>query len=435
MSRALAMIGFVLALLLAGGAGHAEEPDPSHGPWLTGNWGGVRSRLFEQGLDFQFVFTSEIAYNPAGGLRPGIAYAGQGTFGLTFDLQRLIGLHDARFQMTYTSRTGQDLVANAGLDTLQLVQEVYGRGQTVRLTQFWFQQKYLNGLFDWKVGRTSMGEDFAAFSCDFQNLTFCGSNPGNIVGGYIYNWPISQWGTRLKVALDGFGYFQAGVYDQNEQYLGYPDKLLPVFYPGSTGVLVPAEVAWLPKFGENNLAGSYKLGGWYSNTMANDVVVDINGNSIAISGLPAVQHRGRYGAYLNFEQQLTKTATENPKGGLRMFLNAVQADTETSVLDRQIAVGMVYTGPFKSRPNDSVAFAAGSTHVNSRVAAGQALLNSVGLGPVSVQNSEYVFELYYTVVPVSGVYLRPNIQYVHAPGASTQHPDVVVLGLKSQIFF
>ncbi len=49
--------------------------------------------------------------------------------------------------------------------------------------------------------------------------TFCGGQPGNLVGNYIYNWPVSQWATRLKFNLQGFGYFQVGVFDANPNYL------------------------------------------------------------------------------------------------------------------------------------------------------------------------------------------------------------------------
>ena len=118
---------------------------------------------------------------------------------MTFDLDRLLGIPSAQFQVTITERTGRNLSDDAELGTLQQVQEVFGRGQTIRLTQFWYDQKFANGLIDWKVGRMTVGEDFASFSCDFQNLTFCGSDPGNIVGNYIFNWPISQWATRVKL--------------------------------------------------------------------------------------------------------------------------------------------------------------------------------------------------------------------------------------------
>ena len=100
-----------------------------------------------------------------------------------------------------------------------------------------------------------------------------------------------------------------------------------------------------------------------------------------------------------------------------------------------MAAGAIYTGPFSARPNDSIAFAVGTTHVNTRVAYGQLLQNWTGAGPVPIQNSEYVFEVYYTLVPTHGVYIRPNIQYVHTPGGTSLNGDIIVLGLKTQIFF
>lgn len=60
-----------------------------------------------------------------------------------------------------------------------------------------------------------MGEDFANFSCDFQNLTFCGSQPGNLVSGYWVNWPTSQWATRIKLQVSQQTYVQIGAYQVN----------------------------------------------------------------------------------------------------------------------------------------------------------------------------------------------------------------------------
>ena len=203
----------------------AASPPAEPSPWLFGDWNGERTRLKDKGIDFQFGYTSEIAYNATGGFRNATEYTDQYVAGVTLDLDRLLGLPSAQFQMTFTQRTGRNLADDAGLGTFQLVQEVFGRGQTARLTDFWYRQEYLGGLIDWKIGRMGVGEDFAAFSCDFQNLTFCGSDPGNIVGNYIYNWPMSQWATRVKVRLDGFGYAQVGVYDVNEKYLGVSQAL------------------------------------------------------------------------------------------------------------------------------------------------------------------------------------------------------------------
>jgi carbohydrate-selective porin OprB len=213
-----------------------------------------------------------VAYNARGGIKSEVANADQYLAGVTLDLDRLFGLHESLFQISITERTGRNLSDDAELGTLRQVQEIFGRGQTVRLTQSFFDQKYFNDLVDWKVGRAPFGGDFATFDCDFQNLTFCGTAPGNPVGNYIWNWPISQWMTRLKFNLTGFGYFQFAIVDDNPKYLRTQDQVLPVFFPGSTGALIPVELGWLPTFGGGKLPGSYKIGAWYDTSNAPNVV-------------------------------------------------------------------------------------------------------------------------------------------------------------------
>lgn len=221
--RAAKSIVLVAALLSCAGA-YAETPAaptaPSE-PWLLGNWGGIRTRLYEKGVDLQLGFVGEFAYNAAGGSQSIGSFTGQVLFGATFDLEKLVSLPKTKMQVTYTSRLGRNLVDDAHLDTISLVQEVRGRGQTVRLTQLFLEHRFFEDLLTVRWGRVAMGDAFAAFSCDFQNLTFCGSQPGNIVGNYIYNWPISQWGAIVKLNVPEFGYVQAGIYDVNGSYLTY----------------------------------------------------------------------------------------------------------------------------------------------------------------------------------------------------------------------
>jgi porin len=419
----------VAAILAGGAAGAADLPVKALPPavpacdapggYLLGNWGGLRDSLYCHGVEFQFGYVNELAYNVTGGTRNVFTYADQYVAGMTLDTQRLLGWHGGTFQVSITERTGHNLSDLSGINSLMLMNEVFGRGQTPRLTQFWYDQKFFNDMVAWKIGRVGVGEDFASFNCDFQNLTFCGSDPGNIAGNYIFNWPISEWGTRVKITLPSFGYFEIGAYDQNPAYLGVHDELAPVWFPGSTGVLIPAELAWLPTFANGT-------------STAGDVVLDINGNPIAVTGLPAAQLRGqRYGAYVNFQQQLTRTSSDNPKGGLSAFLNAVWANDKTATTDWQIAGGLTYTGPLSWRPNDDIAFAVGSTHVGNHTANAEALQNALGFGPVAVQRSEVAMELYYTIRPVPGLLFRPNVQYIITPGGTSQHGNAFVLGLKT----
>src|SRR5580692_7281197 len=260
----IAVKAIALGMLAWGGAAKAGAPTPFPTDIFL-DWDGLRNELRDLGVDFRIGYTSETATNVQGGTQQGVTYDDQFTFSLGFDLQKLLNLNQAKFQMTVTDRNGQSLSSVEDLQSLQQVQEIYGRGQTWLLTQFWYDQKYLGDTLDWKIGRLTEGEDFAAFSCEFMNLTFCGAQPGNIVGSYWYNWPVSQWATEVKLSLKGVGYVQIGAFDVNSDYLQNKYSL-DLWRPGnSSGVLVPVELGWLPTFGDG-LKGSYKLGAWYNSS-------------------------------------------------------------------------------------------------------------------------------------------------------------------------
>jgi porin len=427
---ALASLGILVCSPIA----QAGAPQPFSDDLFL-DWDGLRSELRGDGIDFRVGYISETATNVQGGDKELWRYADQWTFAATLDLQKLIGLDQAQFRITITDRNGRNLSADAHLDDLQQVQETYGNNETWYLTQFWYDQKYLGGKLDWKIGRLTEGEDFAAFSCEFMNFTFCGSAPGNIAGSYWYNWPVSQWATRVKVSVSGFGYVQLGAFEVNPSYLLTRYALDPGDPPGATGVLVPAEIGWLPTFGSGS-DGSYKFGAWYNSSKAPDVVENTNGQPLAIAGGEPLMRHGEYGAYFNFLQHLTRPLTGASKQGVSVFLNGIYADRWTSTLDSQIAAGVLYTGPFTSRPEDETGFAVGRTHVNNRVSEVERLQNAVGRTSVGVQSAEYVGELFYKVQATPWLDLRPSIQYIHDPGGVAKNTNNnLIVGLRLSVNF
>lgn len=393
---------------------------------LTLDWDGIRSGWLDKGVDVRIGYVSETATNVQGGNEELVRYTDQINFSAKLDLEKLLGLPQATFKLAITDRNGDNLSSDANLHSLQQVQELYGRDQTWRWTQFWYQQKYLNGLVTWKVGRITEGEDFAAFSCEFMNLTFCGAPPGNIVGSYWYNWPVSQWATEVKLSLKGIGYVQVGAFDVNSNYL-LNKYSMDLWRPGSSsGVLVPLEFGWLPTVGAG-FKGSYKIGGWYNSSIAPDVAENIYGQPLLINGGPPLMRHGQYGAYANFLQQLTGPSSDR---GLNVFFNATYADRRTSTQDNQYAAGLLYKGPFALRPADTLGFAIGRTHVNSRIADMETLLNDSKPGSVGVQGNEYVTEVFYGVQLNRWLELRPNVQYVAQPGGVARNTSDVIVGLK-----
>lgn len=415
------------AVIVLCGTARAGAPQP-FSPQLFLDWDDIREMLSQRGIDFRIGYVSETATNLQGGSQQLWRYTDQWTFWTHLDLQKLFGVPRGELDIIITDRNGRNLSADAHLDSLQQVQELYGRGQTWRWTEFWYEQVFPKGGLDWKIGRMPVGNDFAAFSCEFMNLTFCGSAPGNIAGSYWYNWPVSQWATRVKATWTRFGYAELGAYAINPSLLLTRNAMNLGNPPGTTGVLAPFEIAWLPTF--RDLAGGYKIGGWYSSATAPDVVDNTVEEPLVIDGGAPLMHHGQYGAYFNFEQRLTAPDGRGSPRGLSVFVNGTYADRRTSTLDSQLSLGMLYTGPIASRPQDELGLAVGETHVNGRVAAVERLQNEEGDGPVPVQTSEWAGEIFYDLHPVGWLDLRPNFQYVAQPGGVAGRRDDVIYGMR-----
>ncbi len=423
---AAALVGFCAVA-------RAGAPPPLS-PELFLDWRDLRELLRDEGIDFRVSYVSETATNLQGGNQQLWRYTDQWTFWTKLDLEKLFGVPRAQFDVAITDRNGRNLSEDAGLNTLQQVQELYGRGQTWRWTEFYYEQSYLNGRLDWKTGRLPTGDDFDSFSCEFMNLTFCGSPPGNIAGSYWYSWPVSQWATRLKASFPGFGYVEFGAYAVNPSFLSTGNALNLGNPAGTAGVLAPFEIGWLPRV--HGLQGTYKIGAWYSSTTAADVVENTQYQPLAIAGGEPLMHHGQYGEYASFQQQLTAPSGPQSQRGLSVFLNVTHADRRTSTIDRQIAVGTLYTGPLAARPADELGFAVGETHVNPRIAEVEQLQDALAYEdaseyePVPVQTSEWAEEVFYNVHVNGWLDVRPNFQYIVQPGGTSHNENAVIFGVR-----
>lgn len=433
--RCLARLGVVAAATSAVGAPNVHADDIASSPHLLGDWGGQRERLAGQGLVFNFAYGSQLAHNFSGGTDRLTRYTDQWEFGATLDLDKRWGWKGGTFQFTLTDRNGRNLGADANIGNNMLIQEVYGRGQTWHLTQLWLNQKLLEERLELKFGRMTVGEDFFSFSCDFQNLTFCSAQPGNLVGSYWVNWPTSQWAARVKYHTSSNSYLQVGVYQVNPKYVddNYARRngWKPNNPSGTTGALIPLEAGWQPSW--RGLPGAYKIGAWYNTSDGDDLYFDVNRQPRGLTGLDPLERSGQYGAYLSLQQQVTGSAGGR---GATVFLNFTQADRHTAQLDRQLAIGVQYKGPFERRPQDSLGFAVGATHNNERYA-DFANQNNIRTGGNVIAGSsyEYVSELYYAWAPVPSVSVRPNLQYIVHPGGTTRNNDAFVIGLKTIVAF
>ena len=264
---------------------------------MLGSLFGVRPILSDNGIDLELKYTSEVAGNPVGGLDQAGRYTQQVNLSLKADLERLLSLDGTYFTFTLNDRVGRDLKPVIG--SLRSPQEVYGAGQNFRLAELSVVKKMFSDHLELEVGFEAVGSDFATSTlyCYFQSGMFCGHTPALSSNSGGYNYPTGQWGANIKVKGHEV-YLQFGTYEANSKLTlsGYGFDLS---FNGSTAVLLPVEIGWQPKFGPQDLPGTYKLGGYYETSRAKNVLNDV--------GLDLGFSAGRHGIYIQGEQMLVRT--------------------------------------------------------------------------------------------------------------------------------
>ena len=430
------------ALALAGNA-QADDAFAANSKYMTGDWGGLRTELENKGYTLSAEYVGEMGANVKGGYNKDktARYADQFAFGLDMDLQKILGWHDAEFKLAVTERSGRnisnDRLGDPRVGTISSSQEVWGRGQTWRLTQMWYKQKFFDGALDIKLGRFGEGEDFNSFPCDFQNLTLCGSQVGNYVNTW-YNWPVSQWAARVKYNITPELYAQVGIYMQDADNLDKHNGFT-LATSGSQGNVVPVELVWSPMV--NKLPGEYRIGYYRSTPDANDLYEAQNGQPQAVVGGNFKKHDDKHGWWIVAQQQLTSVGGDASRG-LSIFGNLTVHDKATNFVDNYQQIGLVFKGPFDARPKDDIGVGVARIHVNDNARDNARLLNQLsGItdydnpGYVPVQKTEYNSEIYYGVHVTDWLTVRPNLQFVKHPGGVDEVDNAIVAGIKIQSKF
>lgn len=385
---------------------------------MTGDWNGGRTKLAAAGLTFKAGYVGEFADNASGGKRQGNDYAQQFYYGFVADLGQLAGLTGTVLNVSFNTRAGRSASADYVGNKLG-VQEVYGAGETTRITEVSLTQSLFNGLIQLKGGFYPMGNDFAGIKdgCDFQSVGFCG-HPQNLPNssGWSDN-PTGKWGGRVKVNLTSDLYIQSGIYDVNPTY-GQHGNGLKMSTSGSTGALIPIEFGYKSDF--LDLPGDYKVGAYYDTS------------SVSAATNSRKTENGRYGFYAIGNQMLMSFGT--PGRGLIAIAMVSYSDPTTTTMQGTALGGLIAKGPFAARPSDYINIGYTRAMLNKRI------INTKEANDPTLTNlstGEGVLEAGYGFQATPWWLIHPNVQYVMDPGTFSykHYNNAWVFGLQTKLTF
>ncbi|WP_419737202.1 carbohydrate porin [Pseudomonas sp. COR18] len=413
----------ILLLALASSTAIAEGDLLSRST-MTGDWGGLRHQLEEEGVRFTGDYSGETAYNADGGLHRSARYSQNIKLGVQFDLSKLYGWENAgKVQLTINDRRGnsasQELVGNR-----LPIQENYG-GLYTRLTELSYENSLFTPALNVKLGYMAMGNDLGGLDsgilCNFMNAGFCG-HPLNMSGGSGWtNYPNAHLGARVKYDLSRSWQLRVAAFNVDPESNGNSSRAWHLGPKHTTGTVLPVELVYKP---QGELPGEYKLGYYYDSSDVKRI-----GSSKEVSG--------RSGHYLLAEQAVWNDAG-SPGRSLHVFGQYSASSEAASPFTRWYGAGVVLYKPFGGRPRDTVALGYGRAVPNprSRDLLEDAAFNAGQPFP-DIDNAERLIELSYGYQATPWLTLRPDVQYIIEPGAFSGKDidNALVFGLQVKATF
>lgn len=423
---AMLVVGLTTSALAESAGGWLEQET------MTGDWGGLRTSLAEQGFSFSLAFVTETAGNVSGGRSRGVTYTHEIAAGLDVDLGKLAGLDGATLHLQFVNRSGNSL-AEDRLGSIFQPQDVFGGSRQTRLAELSVEQSLLDDRVNIRLGRITAGDRFASSElyCNFISNVICGEAASLSTNVNFTTPPVSSWGGIVKVRPTEKAYLQLGAFEDNptsSRRHGFD------FGTGdATGAMLIVEGGLAYGLGETGLPGNVKLGYYHNTSNVEDFRRDVRGGSAILSGLAFRKHSGKNGGYVLLDQMVYREEAEADRG-LTALLALTFAERETSLLPFFVMGGLSYKGLIGGRDDDVTSFGVAYGKVSGQLADAQRDARSLG-DPVGVQTEEIVLELTHRFQVAPWLSLTPGLQYFVRPGGTGEISDAFVLALKSEIKF
>ena len=318
--------------------------------------------------------------------------------------------------MAVTQRHGRSL-SNDHIGNNTSVQEIYGGGQTARLTLLSYQQKLFDNRLDIEFGRLSTNPNFLSspIYCNFQNNSTCGGPTSAFKMINLGFWPISTWGAHAKAWVTDKVFLHGGIYEVNPNTQRLTDNGIDWSTRGATGFTLPYEIGYTTTFANDILPRNYGIGGVVDRSDYSDPYLDVQNRPAVLSGFDRRVQFGRSLVYARFDQMVWRPDPTAPQG-LTLFGVAIKGTEGRQINDYYLEGGALLLGTFPGRPYDTVGFVISNQKFSSLGLAGvRTARASLGLNPRDIATQQLMLELNYGVQITPAIRLTPNLQYIVNP--------------------
>ena len=428
----------------------APVPSPGQPGWasnlfapsqttLLGDMWGLRPALDRAGLSLGLQVVGELSANPTGGYRRGATYKGLALLSMGLDTAKAGWWEGGIFNVSALQIHGRDItVDNIGVLNVLSSTEA---SRSTRLWEAWFQQSFLGGKIDVKVGQQAVDLEFMTsnYAAMFVNASFgypLVPSLGQYGGGPAY--PLAALGVRLRAQPTPDWTMLLGVFDDNapggpfydDSQIRGASQSGTKFHTG-TGALIMTEVQYglnTPGKGPDGkpvnrgLPGTYKLGAWYDTGRFPDQRYDTAGLSLAdpaSSGI-ARQRRNNWGLYAGADQMIWRPHPDSPQV-VGAFIRAFGAPGDRNLSSFSANAGITLKAPFHGRDDDIVGIGYGYGRIGARAIALDRDRAAVA-GAYPIRSSESYVELTYLAQVAPWWTVQPNFQYFWLPGGGVPDP-------------
>ncbi|MGB3365228.1 MAG: carbohydrate porin, partial [Thermodesulfobacteriota bacterium] len=372
--------------------------------YLTGDWGGLRSRLNELGITPIASYYTTILGNPAGGKKKGIQYAGLLNAYLKFDLEKLLSIKRTKFIISGSWASGRSL-SNKDIGNIFTVSQVFS-GRTVRLYQLFVESELVENRLRIAVGRMGVADEFSTSEIFYNYVnTAIDGHPISLSindEGFFVN-PRSSWGVRIHTNPIEEIYIKAGIYNSNPAVGQSSNNGFDFSF--REGAILISEIGYLHNKNKTSggLPGRYTFGAFYDTKKFNELSDD------------SKDQRGNYSLYWILEQMVYREIPQDDQGLTPWAAVTLSPDEHINTFPFFVSGGLVYRGLLPNRNDDNAAFGFAYGSLSDKL---------------ENQDYELMLEITYIIQATPWLEVQPDIQWVVNPGGSSDIPNAFVLGVQ-----